>query len=101
MITMIYCWKSHLNCGHLFQIGSFEGQKLHVVDGFEKVSHVLEILNCGLSGSLRGLNGEVVDHSIVDNLDDSAGVDSVEDVAENETVAECEAEFLFGGFFGE
>ena len=87
--------------GHLFQIGSFEGQKLHVIDSFEKVSHVLEILNCRLGGPLRRLNGDVIDHRIVDNLDDSAGVDSVEDVAENETVAECEAEFLFGGFFGE
>jgi hypothetical protein len=35
------------------------------------------------------------------NLENSAGIDFVEDVAENKAIAKCKAELFLGGFFGQ
>jgi hypothetical protein len=35
------------------------------------------------------------------NLENSAGIDFVEDIAENEAIAKCKAELFLGDFFGQ
>lgn len=90
------------NITYLLQMGSFKSEKLHALNSIEKVSHILKVLNRGVCIPLCSRVVLMVKSKggIVHNFENSTGVDFVENVAENEAVSECEAEFFFGGFWG-
>jgi hypothetical protein len=83
---------------NLFQIRSFKGQKGHILNSIKKVLHVFEILNARVGWSFWRVNCKDL---IVHHLEDSTGIDFVEYVAENETIAESETELFLGRLFGE
>lgn len=108
---------------YLLNVGSFKFQEIHLTNCNEEVPHVLEVLDGGLRRSIRPLhrvNGILNDlpnqqqalrshvpepnrsvygwcyEGCTTYLGDGAGVDAVEDLAEDEAVAQGRAELLLG-----